>query len=111
MKGHDHIIEMRLNRKVPSIVFVNDYPCKTDWSEFGEHATVCTAKDSIRNIDFRFLNGLRVSISSPAEQRAKSLYERIKESGATTIAACHIQASEHASNQTGWASVWHRESI
>ena len=102
MRGHEQIIAMRMARKAPSIVFLNDYPCKTDWADHGEHATVCTANDAIRNLDFRFLTGLRVSISATTEARAKELCKRIKGAGATTIAACHIQPNLPPSNQTGW---------
>jgi hypothetical protein len=109
MRGQDQIIQNRMDGKAPSIVFVNDYPCKTDWFEHGEQATICTHKDALRNLDMRFLVGLRVSISALSEERAKSLFERVKASGATTVAACHMQASQHATNQTGWARVWHKE--
>jgi DNA (cytosine-5)-methyltransferase 1 len=36
MKGHNTIIASRLCRNKPPFVFVNDYPCKTDWFETGE---------------------------------------------------------------------------
>lgn len=109
MRGQEHIIAARIGGKKPPFVFINDYPCKTDWFENSDHATVCTHGDSLSSMDFRFLTGLKVSISANSEQRAKALFERIKDAGATTVAACHIQAQQHALDQSGWSSVWSRE--
>lgn len=109
MRGHEKIIEARITGKTPNMVFVNDYPCPTDWFEHGDYATVCTHGDALSGLDFRFLFNLRVSVSAENEQRAKALFERIKDCGATTVAACHIHSSQHALNQTGWASVYHKE--
>lgn len=106
MKGHVEIIEMRLQRKKPSIVFVNDFQCKTGWVDYGDHATVCTDGDSINALDFRYLNGTRVSISAKSEERAKALFERIKQAGASTVAACHVKPGL-AWQQDGWVQVWH----
>lgn len=108
MRGHEKLIEMRRAGKVPQIVFVNDYPCKTDWFETGEHVTLCTAGDSITLLDLRCLVGLRVSISSPNESRAKALAEHCKAAGAATVAACHVQDGCPSFDQAGWAEVWHR---
>ena len=106
MRGHEQIIKSRIAGLKPPFVFVNDYPCKTDWFEYRDHATVCTHMDSLSNIDFRFLMGCKVSISAESEARAKELFKRIKDAGATTVAACTIEPLEHALNQAGWAEVW-----
>jgi hypothetical protein len=111
MRGHTKIIEMRLKRQVPPFVFINDWPCKTDWFDYGDHATVCTAGDQLSNLDFRFLVGLRVSISAVSEDRAKSLFDRVKAAGASVVAACHVQADKHPTDQSGWARVWHEEVV
>lgn len=108
MRGHDHLIALRRKRKAPQIVFVNDYPCDTDWHTTGDHVTLCTADDSVGLLDLRCLVGLRVSISSPIEARAKALADRCKASGAATVAACHVQPDHSPFDQTGWAEVWHR---
>lgn len=110
MRGHLEIIAARIDGKKPPFVFINDFPCSTDWLEFGEHATVCTHGDLLSSMDFRFLTGLKVSISAHSEHRAKALFERIKGMGATHVAACHVQAEKHALDQAGWASVWCKES-
>jgi hypothetical protein len=111
MRGHDHIIEQRMDGKKPAFVFVNDFPCKLDWVDCGELPTICTHGDNLKNIDLRFLVGCNVSICSENEDRAKSLFALIKSIGATTVAATHIQRSQHASNQAGWASVYTKDSI
>ena len=110
MRGHGKIIEARMAGKKPPFVFLNDYPCKTDWFEFGEHATVSTDGDPLANLDLRFLVGLAVSISATSEHRAKALYERAKAAGAATIAACHINTHEPPWNQTGWFEIYRKES-
>lgn len=109
MHGHIAIIEARMQRRAPRFVFVNDYPCKTDWFDHGEHATVCTHGDSVSNLDLRFLVGLRVSVSAITEARAVALFERIKAAGAAAVAAVHVLPNCHASNQRGWCQVFTKE--
>lgn len=108
MRGHEHLIEMRRAKKSPRYVFVNDYPCQTDWFETGDHATICTAGDSVDLLDLRCLVGLIVSVSSPVEARAKALLEACKRAGAAVVAACHVQAERHQFDQSGWTAVWRR---
>ena len=108
MKGHQALIDMRMARKAPRIVFLNDYPCATDWFENpGDAVTICVAGDTIESLDMRFLVGLAVSISSPSEKRAKALLDLCK-GYAKTVAACHIQEDRPEWKQTGWAQVWNR---
>lgn len=109
MRGHETLIQMRKAGRKPAIVFVNDYPCKTDWSEWGEHATICTAGDSLSSIDFRCLLGLTASISATTEARAKSLFSKAKQAGATVVAACHVQKNVNPWEQKGWTEIFHSE--
>jgi hypothetical protein len=108
MKGHTKIIEMRLQRLRPDIVFLNDYPCKTDWFEYQEHATVCTAGDSLASMDLRFLVGCTVSISATSEDRAKAIFAKAKDAGAATVAAVHCQPDKNIWEQSGWCEVWRK---
>jgi hypothetical protein len=108
MTGHEPIIAMRNGGKRPSFVFLNDYPCETDWHGHGEHATVCTAGDVVQLLDLRFLVGLRVSISSQSEVRAMALFEQCKAAGAECVGAAHIDPTRKPWDQSGWASVWHK---
>lgn len=108
MRGHERLIELRRAKKSPRFVFVNDYPCSTDWFETGDHTTICTAGDSVELLDLRCLVGLTVSVSSPVESRAKALLNACKRAGAAVVAACHVQADRHQFDQSGWTAVWRR---
>lgn len=122
MRGHEAIIAMRNAGKRPSIVFINDYPdvCASDWHNPGEkfgkvwapdHATVSTADDVIQMLDMRFLVGLRVSISSESEIRAKALFEKAKACGAVTVAAGHSLKSSSGRVSTGWCEIFHKQEV
>ena len=108
MTGHEQIIKARIAGNKPAFVFVNDYPCPTDWFDNDDYATVCTHGDSLQALDFRFLVDCMVSISAESEKRAKGLFNQIKQAGAGVVAACHIQPSQHALDQAGWSEVWRR---
>ena len=103
MKGHHEIIEQRKRRMAPTFVFLNDFPCDTEWFTTGDHATVSCAGDSLASLDLSFLHGLSVSISSDSEKRAKALFEACKQAGAKVVAACQTTQGPW---QTGWAEVW-----
>jgi hypothetical protein len=109
MQGQEHIVNMRKHGATPKIVFLNDWLCDTDWYETGDAATVCVHGDSIKMLDLRFLVGLKVSISSESEIRAKALFNTCKAAGCKTVAACHTPKGETSRNPTGWAEVWHSE--
>lgn len=106
MRGQDHIIQMRIAGRTPKIVFLNDWPCKTDWFEHSDHATVSTAGDALSSLDLRFLVGLTVSISSESETRAKALFAKSKWFGAKTVAAVHCIPSVLPHKQSGWTEVF-----
>jgi hypothetical protein len=109
MHGHTDIIANRMQGRAPRFVFVNDYPCKTDWFERGEQATVCTHGDSVNSLDLRFLVGLRVSVSATTESRAMALFERVKAAGAAAVAAVHVLPNCSPSAQRGWCQVFTKE--
>jgi len=111
MRGDQKLIEMRLRRQRPGIVFLNDYPCDTDWFKNPSDAvTICTAGDAIAPLELRCLVGLTVSVSSPSEARAKALFEKCKASGAAVVAACHTQDDAPAWSQSGWTQVYRKTS-
>lgn len=111
MRGHTDIIANRLQGRAPKIVFVNDYPCKTDWLAHHEQATVCTAADAPSSLDLRFLVGLRVSIAALTQARAQMLFERAKASGAALVVACHVQPDRPTFGQTGWSDIFSKEPV
>lgn len=106
MRGHDKVQAMRVHGKKPKIVFINDWPCRTDWFETGEHATVCVHNDDISCLDFNFLRDLTVSISSESESRVKRLFERAKAAGASVVAGCHVK--KILADQTGWTEIYRK---
>jgi len=109
MRGHERLIDLRRNGKAPRFVFVNDYPCDTDWFDNpGDAVTICTHGDVVQLLDLRFLVGLRISISSVSEVRAKALFERCKTSGAVMVAACHVRTDQRRWEQSGWVEVWEK---
>jgi len=109
MRGHERIIALRKSGIKPALVFINDYPCRTDWFEHHDHATVCTHGDVIQLLDLRYLVGLRVSISASSEIRAKALFDQVRLAGAQTVAAAHIRDELPPHRQTGWCEIWHNE--
>ena len=111
MQGHHALIDMRRCSRHPKWVFVNDYPCKTDWHEWGEHATICIDGDSIASLDLRFLVGLNVSVSGTVLSRVKAVFELAKASGANRVADCQLQTGVHPDDQSGWTEVWQKVSV
>lgn len=110
MIGHEPLIRMRMAGRKPGVVFINDFPCKTDWAEYGDHVTISVARDVIQTLDMRFLVGLRVSISGCTEERAKALLEKAKESGAVEIGACHSWIDGQKA-RSGWCEIYKREMV
>jgi len=111
MKGHDALIAERMDGRAPVWVFVNDYPCKTDWSKWGDVPTICTHGDNLAKLDFRFLVGLKVNVTSPSEARAKELLQRFKAAGAKWVAAGHIQDDKPLHEQDGWLQIYRKEDL
>ena len=95
MHGNEPIIAMRKRGTSPKVVFLNEYPCPTDWTEFHEYATVeIKPTDAIEALDLRFLIGLTVSISGSTIERAKRIAEACKAAGATTVATGCVESDE-----------------
>ena len=111
MRGHENIIRMRQAGKRPAFVFVNDWPCDTEWFETGEHVTVCTDGDPMSSLDLRFLIGLRVSVSAHTEERAKALFEACKDAGVEMVGAVHVKSNRRPWEQDGWVEVWKAEEV
>lgn len=63
MNGHRELIAMRRSGFKPAFVFVNDYPCDTNWAKWGDHPTVCVSGDTPELEDYRFLVGTTVILA------------------------------------------------
>ena len=109
MRGHGPLLAERMQGRAPNYVFVNDYPCKTDWCDFSEQVTLCTHGDPLSSLDLRCLVGLSVSISSPDLARAQALFAMAVEAGAKSVAAAHVQADQATFNQSGWSRIHTKE--
>ena len=108
MQGHEHIYTIRKQGQKPAMIFINDYPCKTDWHDFDAHVTVSTAGDPIETLDLRFLVGCSVNISGTDEKRCKALFEASKAHGAHLVVACQVQENNLPWNQSGYLEVWRK---
>lgn len=112
MRGHDSIISLRMQGLTPAFVFIDDYPSKdVGLGKENAFATVCTHGDSLTSLDFRFLVGLKVSISATSEHRAKSLFCMAKYAGAVLVGASHLVDGVHPSEQNGWCEVYAKEAV
>ena len=89
MRGHEGIIRLRLAKLRPEAVFINDYPCDTNWEDFGDAPTVCIHGDDPEALDWRYLVGLTVFIHGSSEQRARELFELAIGAGAETVVCAH----------------------
>ena len=98
MRGHDKIIALRKQRRIPEIVFLNDFPCELPKEWFD----VCVHNDSITNLDLRFLIGLNVSITGTDEKRVKALYQKAVDNKPKLVVASVVDPTKPSWKQTGW---------
>lgn len=106
MQGHEAIIQMRLEKRKPTFVFLNDYPANQ--IELGDFGSVqISPTDAIETLDLRFLKGLKVSASSSTEKRAKALLTACLKAGAVTVASCHVKPSLKIGECLGWSEIVH----
>lgn len=109
MKGHQPLIAMRKAGICPQIVFINDFPCQTDWHDHGDHVTICVHGDVIQTLDMRFLVGMAVSVSGSTETRSKALLAKARASGAKKVAAVHAFMDGNRI-KSGWTEIWEKQS-
>jgi hypothetical protein len=122
MHGHEKIIDMRKKGICPKIVFINDFEdshakfwhdpgreYKEQWAP--DNPTVCTSETPLSGIDLRFCVGIRVSISSFSESRAKALFKKTVDAGAVCVAAAHVIEDKHGRITSGWTDIYHLEDI
>jgi len=102
MKGHEKIINLRMQGKVPELVYLDDFESAlSDWEDLGTNPVVTLTNDLPEALDLRFLVGLRVSVTSQSEDRAKRLFNACKEAGAKWVAASHTGMHGEMA-KTGW---------
>lgn len=109
MRGHEGIIKLRLAGKTPKLILLDDltHPSPlTDWEGYDSMPTVCVHKDPIEGLDLRFLVGLKVSVTSHSEDRAKRLFEACKAAGAKWVGASHTEVHGYKA-KTGWMELYY----
>jgi hypothetical protein len=100
---------MRCNGVSPAIVFINDYACDVNWFEHRDHATVeILPTETVDMLDFRFANGITVSIIGSTIKRAKAIARACQTAGAVTVAAGCVERDEKGYTQPGWAHIWRK---
>jgi len=109
MTGHESIISLRKQGKAPSYIFINDFPCKTDWEEYQDHATVCVYEESIKTLDLRFLVDMAVLVCSEDLDRAKALFTACKRHSPSTLICTHIKPNTHPLDQDGLGKFYVRK--
>ena len=106
MRGHDHIIQMRLRGFRPESVMVWDQPIKVrepQWVEDYRYMDVCTDGDNIPALDLRFLVGLHVTVLGDNSNRVKQIALQCKQSGAEAVVA---QSKDRFAMWTKRAGKW-----
>jgi len=101
MRGHEAIIAMRRSGQKPSMVFINDYPCRTDWVEHMDSPTVCVSDDKLEDIDFRFLINTKASITAANDTRAKFMFDLAISEGASDVGCCSANFTKIYHKDTG----------
>lgn len=87
MTGQKNLIEMRMRGVKPACVCLYDFPFDTDWAKWGDLPRVTVHKDKIIDLDLRFVVGMTVMIESHDKGRAKNLFEKCINDGASIVAA------------------------
>lgn len=94
MHGHEHLIAMRKRGMKPSMVFLSDFPGKSNWHETGDHPEITVYHDVPERADLRFLVNLSVTITASTKDRAKALLEACRKAGATSVSTCYFRNNQ-----------------
>jgi len=106
MKGHEKIINLRMQGKAPELVYLDDFESAlADWEDLGTNPVVTLSNDVPEALDLRFLVGLRVSVTSRSEDRAKRLFNACKAAKAKWVGASHTEMHGERVT-TGWLEIY-----
>lgn len=89
MHGHEPLIAMRKAGKKPTMVFLSDFPEKSNWHETGDYPEISVFHDVPERADLRFLVNLNVTITASTKDRAKALLAACVKAGATSVSTCY----------------------
>ena len=109
MHGHEPLLKMRLAKKIPDMVFIQEHMYATDWEQYNDYPTICIKPDElVEQLDLRFLVGLAVSLSTSSETRSKELLTVCKRYCNTVAASNVYQIEGKTLFTTGFSTIWHR---
>lgn len=97
MNGHRDLITMRRAGYKPAFVFVNDFPCHTDWAKLGDHPTVSVDGDTPELQDFRFLVGLTAIVAGFDADRVKRIASACQAHAKRVVASVSTQINQYRS--------------
>ena len=100
MDGHRELITMRRAGFKPAFVFVNDFPCQTDWAKWGDHPTICVAGDTPELQDFRFLVGVTAIVGGTDAERVRRVAKACQAHAKRVIASVAVPVTEHRMETT-----------
>jgi len=90
MRGHDHIVSLRLSGFKPAGVYLWDTPVQIhgpQWSEDFRFMDVCTAGDSIEAMDLRFVVGVPVTVFGDDVKRVRDIAGACRKAGSVRVVA------------------------
>lgn len=90
MRGHEHIVSMRLSGFKPAGVYLWDIPVTISgpqWVEDLAFMDVCTAGDVVGALDLRFVVGLPVTVLGDDVKRVRDIAGACRAAGAERIVA------------------------
>lgn len=91
MNGHRDLIAMRRAGFKPAFVFVNDFPCQTDWAKWGDHPTVSVDGDTPELEDFRFLVGVTAIVAGFDAERVQRIAQSCQAHAKRVVASVSTQ--------------------
>lgn len=93
MRGHQSLINCRLNKVKPSIVFLMDSGADTDYWKTCDYMNLVfeidISEDRPEQTDLRFLIGLHASFDCKTKDRAEAFFEQAQKfNPAVVVASC-----------------------
>lgn len=90
MRGHEHIVNVRMAGKKPRGVYLWDTAVTIKgpaWAEDFLFMDVCTAGDAVEALDLRFVVGLPVTVFGDDAKRVRGIAAECCKAGATRVIA------------------------
>ena len=122
MIGHTQLIALRRRGVKPTAVYITDmvHQLARDWHDprslsgvrfnamHDPHISI-EPTDKIRHLDFRFLVGLDVRVSSDDEAVARELFRACIDAGAQQVVGCHTKPGAMLNDQSVWIEIFNKD--